>query len=67
MRSIVGYLLENMVQQNDISGSYAKFIGISLCSLLENTQSHVVAHVLHDGTLNEDNKNRLIDLAKRYD
>ena len=52
---------------NDISGSYAKFIGTSLCSLLENTQSHVVAHVLHDGTLNEDNKNRLIDLAKRYD
>lgn len=52
---------------NDISGSYAKYIGSSLCSLFENTKSHVIAHVLHDKTLNEENKNRLIDLTKRYD
>ena len=51
---------------NDISGTYAKFVGTSICSLLENTQSNVVVHILHDDTLSEDNKKKLIDLTKGY-
>lgn len=51
---------------NDIRGTYAKFVGTSLCSIWENTQSLVVAHVLHDDTLTEDNKNRLIALTEAY-
>ena len=52
---------------NDISGNYTKFAGTSLCSLFENTQSHVVAHILHDDTLTEENKSRLIDLTAHYE
>lgn len=51
---------------NDLSGTYTKFVGTSLCSIFENTQSPVVAHVLHDDTLNEENKNRLVVLAGDY-
>ena len=49
---------------NDISGSYAKFVGTSMCSLFENTHSQVVIHVLHDDTLTEENK--LIALTDDY-
>ena len=51
---------------NDISGNYTKFAGTSLCSLYENTKSHIVAHILHDDTLTEDNKSKLIALTEHY-
>jgi len=51
---------------NDISGTYTKFVGASLCSIFENTKSSVVVHVLHDDTLNDENTNRLIELTENY-
>lgn len=51
---------------NDIDGKYTKYVGTSICSLLENTQQHVVIHILHDETLTSDNKNHLIDMTHFY-
>ncbi|SHJ04396.1 Lipopolysaccharide biosynthesis protein, LPS:glycosyltransferase [Anaerovibrio lipolyticus DSM 3074] len=51
---------------NDISGKYTKFIGASLCSLWENTPYHVTAHILHDDTLTDENRNHLVNLAQYY-
>ncbi|WP_297569137.1 glycosyltransferase family 8 protein [uncultured Anaerovibrio sp.] len=51
---------------NDISGNYTKFIGTSLCSLFENTSNHVAVHILHDDTLTDENRNRLVNMTKQY-
>ena len=51
---------------NDINGNYAKFIGASLCSLFDNTSAHVAAHILHDDTLTDENRIRLVNMTKYY-
>ena len=49
----------------DAKGTYAKFVGASLRSVLVNTREKVTAHILHDKTLGEENKRRLTEIADK--
>ena len=51
---------------HDKTGHYAKFAGTTMLSLLENTDSEVTVHILHDNTLTPDNHDKFIYLAGRY-
>lgn len=51
---------------HDLYGTYSKYEGAAICSLLENTLSKVTIHLLHDKTLTEENKRNFIDLVSRY-
>ena len=51
---------------HDLKGNYSKYIGTSICSLLENATSPVTVHLIHDDTLTTDNRNKFIDLARSY-
>ena len=50
----------------DKTGSYSKFTGTAILSLFENTNSEVNIHILHDNTLTNDNRDKFIYLAGRY-
>ena len=53
----------------DETGKNSKFAGTTLISLLENNSKPVpsiTVHILHDGTLTEDNRNKFNYLAGRY-
>ena len=50
----------------DKTGHYAKFAGISLLSVFENTKEEVTAHILHDKTLTDENREKFSQLAARY-
>lgn len=50
----------------DKTGHYAKFAGISLLSVFENTTEQVTAHILHDKTLTDENREKFSVLASRY-
>ena len=47
----------------DVSGKYSKFLGMSIQSLLDNTDETVTIHVLHDSTLTDENKNKLSQIV----
>lgn len=51
---------------HDTQGSYSKYTGTSICSVLENTQNPITLHILHDDTLNERNRKCLVQLAEYY-
>ena len=50
----------------DKNGTYSKYIGASMCSLFERTNSWVTVHLLHDDTLTEKNRNYFIELTRNY-
>ena len=50
----------------DPARHYSKFTGTAMLSLFENTQSEVTVHLLHDNTLTNDNREKLIQIAERY-
>ena len=50
----------------DKTGHYAKFAGTSLLSVFENTKEEVTAHILHDKTLTDENREKFSQLAARY-
>ena len=50
----------------DKHGTYSKYIGASMCSLFERTDSWVTIHLLHDDTLTEKNRNYFIELTRTY-
>ena len=50
----------------DKTGRYSKFTGTAICSIFENTASNVTVHILHDNTLTQDNREKFIILADRY-
>ena len=50
----------------DKTGSYSKFTGTAMLSLFENTSADVTVHILHDDTLTQDNREKFIYLAGRY-
>ena len=52
---------------SDERGVYSKFVGASICSIFENTSKPVTVHLLHDGSLSEDNKRRFERLVLQYD
>ena len=51
---------------HDGTGTYSRFTGTAMLSLFENTQSKVTVHLLHDNTLTDDNRDKLIQIADRY-
>ena len=50
----------------DITGHYSKFLGTTMLSVFENTNSEVTVHILHDSTLTQDNHDKFIYLTGRY-
>ena len=50
----------------DKHGTYSKYIGASMCSMFERTDSWVTVHLLHDDTLTEKNRNYFIKLVRDY-
>ena len=53
----------------DKDGRYSKFTGTSMLSLFENTSApphSVLIHILHDNTLTQDNRDKFIYIAGRY-
>lgn len=50
----------------DKNGTYSKYVGASICSLFERTDSWVTIHLLHDDTLTEKNMNYFIELTRTY-
>ena len=51
---------------HDKTGRYSKFTGTTILSVFENTNSDVTAHILHDNTLTQENRDKFIYLAGRY-
>jgi len=50
----------------DRDGNYCQYLGVALYSLLDNTKRKVSVHILHDDTLTEDNKNKLICVGNQF-
>ncbi|MBR1420081.1 MAG: glycosyltransferase family 8 protein [Selenomonadaceae bacterium] len=50
----------------DEQGTYSKFVGTSIQSLLENTKENVTVHILYDDTLSEKNRNLLRQLICNF-
>ena len=50
----------------DGDGHYSKFVGTSMLSLFENTTDSVTVHILHDDTLNNQNRDKLNYIAGYY-
>lgn len=51
---------------SDKTGRYSKFVGTSMLSIFESTLVPVTVHILHDKTLQTDNRNKFSLLAERY-
>ena len=51
---------------HDPSGTYARHAGVVMASFFSNTQSRVVVHILHDGTLTPQNRARLVETANGF-
>lgn len=51
---------------HDKTGRYAKFTGTAMLSLFDNTNAAVTVHILHDNTLNADNRDKFAYVAGRY-
>lgn len=50
----------------DPSGTYSRHAGAVITSVLMNTQSDVMFHILHDETLNDQNKGKLKETALKF-
>ncbi|MBE8953795.1 MAG: hypothetical protein SR1Q7_11740 [Quinella sp. 1Q7] len=50
----------------DANGLYSKFTGTSILSIFDNIASEVTIHILHDKTLTDENRNKFLTLAERY-
>ena len=44
----------------DRDGRYSKFVGLSIMSILQNSQSQIQIHILHDSTLSNENLKKLL-------
>ena len=51
---------------HDKTGHYSKFTGTTLTSIFKNTPAQVTAHILHDDTLTDDNRDKFQYLADSY-
>ena len=48
----------------DKKGTYSIWVGVAMQSLIEHTSSKLCFHILHDQTLNESNKAKLLQVAE---
>lgn len=60
----VGELVHIAYALSDAQGTYSKFAGASMCSVVQNTSEQVAFHLLHDGTISEENRHRFEDMAR---
>ena len=51
---------------SDKKGTYAKFLGASMLSVMEHTKSPVVFHLFHDGPLTAENQKRLRQMVRAH-
>lgn len=56
---------------HDKTGRYSKFVGTAMLSIFDNVHTppqlpSVTVHILHDSTLTQDNREKFIQLTKRY-
>ena len=51
---------------HDADGRYSKFVGTTMVSIFENTDSPVTIHILHDATLTDDNRDKFSRLTEKY-
>ncbi|MBR1805535.1 MAG: hypothetical protein IJ774_04005 [Selenomonadaceae bacterium] len=51
---------------HDADGLYSKFTGTTITSIFANTSEQVTAHILHDATLIDYNRENFLRLAKYY-
>ncbi len=49
---------------HDKTGDYSIWVGVTMQTILKHTDASVCFHILHDDTLNEENKNRLLEVCK---
>ena len=49
---------------SDKKGNYTKMVGTSMRSVFEHTKEWVTVHLLHDHTLSDDNKHKLMQLVR---
>lgn len=47
----------------DKSGTYSVWVGVTMQSIIENTTSMVCFHIVHDSTLNDENRSKLTQVA----
>ena len=66
MQKKTDQLIEVLYTLSDTKGTYSKFIGTSICSLLEHTSAAVRLHLFHDGTLSAANQAKFEQLVGRY-
>ena len=50
----------------DGDGHYSKFTGTSMLSMFENTRAEVTIHLLHDGSLTDDNRKKFLITVEKY-
>lgn len=64
-------VVENEIQVGfglyDKSGDYTSWVGVTIQSILEHTNSKVCFHILHDSTLSNANKIKLIEIVEKFD
>ena len=48
---------------HDKTGDYSVWVGVAIQSIIEHTNSPLCFHILHDNTLNRQNRNRLVQTA----
>jgi len=51
---------------HDRYGDYSKYVGVVICSILENTEEKICIYILHDNTLTKANKDNLKMLVEKY-
>lgn len=50
----------------DKDGNYSVWVGVAMQSILDHTDSNVCFHILHDETMNEDNRRKLLQVGNTY-
>ena len=50
----------------DPRGTYSRHAGVVMVSMFSNTKSPICVHILHDETLNEDNRSKFIELTEKF-
>ena len=58
--------IEVLYALTDKKGTYSKFAGTSICSLLENTKEKVHIHLFHDGSIQGRNKENFEQMVASY-
>ncbi|WP_025692117.1 glycosyltransferase family 8 protein [Paenibacillus zanthoxyli] len=59
-------MIELVLTINDRDGRYTEHAGVVLASIFSNTQQSINVHIVHDGSLSDENKFRLTQLVESF-